>query len=231
MPIVHIGAMMLAEVMNAIVANPGKVVPDEQTVQTVAQWPFVVATIVFGSVIVTLFWLLYRQMTRTLDEFKAQRNEDHKNTQLALDELRLGVVSMSNKLNENSEVIGEVETFIEEAQLVFNPETGRLAQIIDKCDGNKSELCIMHEEVKKLYEWHDVRGQDGVPVWYVRQSLESAIQELSGAIKQLNTNTISTANLLGQIQSDLGNFTRNTKDDIDELRTEVKNLKSTLGKK
>lgn len=41
----------------------------------------------------------------------------------------------------------------------------------------------MAERVEKLYEWHNRMDEDGVPVWYVRKSLEKAISDLATAIK------------------------------------------------
>ncbi len=33
-----------------------------------------------------------------------------------------------------------------------------------------------------LHEWHNVRDNDGVPIWYVRRSLEEAINKLADNI-------------------------------------------------
>ena len=40
----------------------------------------------------------------------------------------------------------------------------------------------IHANVVWLREIHDVKDADGVPVWYVRQSLEHAIEKLSESI-------------------------------------------------
>lgn len=41
----------------------------------------------------------------------------------------------------------------------------------------------MYMQVKDLWDWHNIRDSDGVPVWYVRKSLEDAIKELSNSIR------------------------------------------------
>ena len=52
----------------------------------------------------------------------------------------------------------------------------------DKID----KMCVMLDTLKHqtadLHEWHAVKDAEGVPVWYVRRSLEEAIKELSGNI-------------------------------------------------
>lgn len=41
------------------------------------------------------------------------------------------------------------------------------------------------EKVKELHEWHDRRDADGVPVWYVRKSLEDIIKQNADAVTML----------------------------------------------
>jgi hypothetical protein len=49
------------------------------------------------------------------------------------------------------------------------------------------ELRRMTEQIQKLYDWHDQRDRDGVPVWYVRESLERHIEQLTAALRDLIT--------------------------------------------
>lgn len=46
----------------------------------------------------------------------------------------------------------------------------------------------MFREVHELYEMHNVKDPDGVPVWYVRRSLETAIVKLTEVIEKVGTN-------------------------------------------
>jgi hypothetical protein len=41
-------------------------------------------------------------------------------------------------------------------------------------------------QLQRLYDWHNIMDQDGVPVWYVRQSLEDAIGKLSTNLENQN---------------------------------------------
>jgi len=39
-----------------------------------------------------------------------------------------------------------------------------------------------NEQVRELHEWHDRKDADGVPVWYVRKSLEEIIKQNAEAV-------------------------------------------------
>ena len=45
----------------------------------------------------------------------------------------------------------------------------------------------MGRQISDLWDWHNQRDSDGVPVWYVRQSLESAIEKLATSLEGLTT--------------------------------------------
>ncbi len=47
------------------------------------------------------------------------------------------------------------------------------------------QLAKLIAEVTDLHKWHDRQDADGVPVWYVRSSLEESVGELAKAIEQL----------------------------------------------
>jgi len=52
------------------------------------------------------------------------------------------------------------------------------------------------EQVNKLYDQHQVKDSDGVPVWYVRRSLEDAV-------KSLSTNVNKQSDLLRELVTEV----------------------------
>ena len=58
-------------------------------------------------------------------------------------------------------------------------EMGRLIEQNKQLDSRCSQNARVLEE---LYKLHDVKDGDGVPIWYVKQSLESAIEKLADNI-------------------------------------------------
>ena len=49
----------------------------------------------------------------------------------------------------------------------------------------KDLLFKLKNQVDDLYKWHDQRDADGVPVWYIRRSLEEAIVKLAASQESL----------------------------------------------
>lgn len=53
----------------------------------------------------------------------------------------------------------------------------------------EEEACIFSQKDRNvlydLHRWHDRMDEDGVPVWYVRSSLEGNVKQLTVAIEQL----------------------------------------------
>ena len=44
------------------------------------------------------------------------------------------------------------------------------------------KLDELSRQMENLYDWHNVRDQDGVPVWYFKRSLEDTLDKLSDSI-------------------------------------------------
>lgn len=42
-------------------------------------------------------------------------------------------------------------------------------------------------KLEKLYDWHNALDDEGVPIWYVRKSLEEGIKTLTASIDTLHT--------------------------------------------
>jgi len=54
-----------------------------------------------------------------------------------------------------------------------------LDRVLSMLKGRGIDLQKMSRQTDSLYDWHNVRGEDGVPVWYVRKSLEEAMITLA----------------------------------------------------
>jgi len=72
--------------------------------------------------------------------------------------------------------------------------------------------------VKDLWDWHSVKDADGVPIWYVKRSLEDRIQILSDNMK-------ADAERLAQYSQDISKL---NEDRIDELKEVITNYNKTI---
>ena len=62
------------------------------------------------------------------------------------------------------------------------------------CGVSREDFMVVKDQVKELHDWHAREDEDGVKVWYVRRSLEHAIEKLASAITQ-------QANVLTEIKN------------------------------
>lgn len=68
--------------------------------------------------------------------------------------------------------------------------------ISDKVDKIELKLDNVAQISKIMYDWHDKSDEDGVKIWYVRRSLEEALQENVRAINILAKNSETQTRLL-----------------------------------
>jgi len=66
------------------------------------------------------------------------------------------------------------------------------AFVIKKRNGKHEYECIecikkiksISKQTDDLHRWHDVRDDEGIPVWHIRKSLEKAIIKLADNVKE-----------------------------------------------
>jgi gas vesicle protein len=78
---------------------------------------------------------------------------------------------------------------------------------------NQQILRSMEKQIDDLYKWHDVRDSDGVPKWFIRDSLEETM-------KVMNNNMDKLANNIGEqtvVLKELVRQVRKTDDDVARL--------------
>ena len=61
---------------------------------------------------------------------------------------------------------------------------------------SKQETKLALKQIEQLWNWHNKTDQDGVPVWYVRKSLEDVIFKLSENLENQNRLIESNSRIL-----------------------------------
>lgn len=61
---------------------------------------------------------------------------------------------------------------------------GLLAVLVGREVIRMTNESVIHQYIRELHQWHAKTDNDGVPVWYVRQSLEDAISRLADNIEK-----------------------------------------------
>lgn len=99
-----------------------------------------------------------------------------------------------------------------------NTET-RLKALESGLKSNGEKLEQMKNKLDTLYDWHDKSDQDGVKIWYIRKSLETALDKHAEAVATLAKN----AELQTQILQQLVEANK-------ELHTEIRSLQRNSSK-
>jgi len=55
------------------------------------------------------------------------------------------------------------------------------------------------QQIDEMYDWHDKSDQDGVKIWYIRQSLENVLRDNANAIGVLAKNSELQTSLLKEM--------------------------------
>lgn len=77
--------------------------------------------------------------------------------------------------------------------------------------GHKTNGKFTHEDrdmLKDLWNWHNHNDADGVKVWYVRRSLEVAVNRLADGIENLERMTVVSTDVLKEMSQELRDMRR-----------------------
>jgi len=88
-----------------------------------------------------------------------------------------------------------------------------LIRMVQSEDRMVKMLDDIQKRTQEMHQWHNVKDHDGVPVWYVRRSLEDAIIKLAATIDK-QTEFFSALTLAS----------RDQKRDIEEIKEAVEKI-------
>lgn len=71
--------------------------------------------------------------------------------------------------------------------------------IAERTEKTEIKVDSVLQLTRTMYDWHDISDEDGVKVWYVRRSLEEALQENVRAINILAKNSETQTRLLQEL--------------------------------
>jgi hypothetical protein len=75
----------------------------------------------------------------------------------------------------------------------------QIEQSVSETKELKSKVDNVAREVHTMYEWHDKDDQDGVKVWYIRQSLENVLRDNASAVAAIAKNSELQTRLLEEM--------------------------------
>lgn len=88
---------------------------------------------------------------------------------------------------------------IQNSEARFESLTKSLQSVDEKLIKIDSKVDNLVEQTEEMYEWHNKSDQDGVKVWYVRQSLENALRDNAKAVEAIAKNIELQTRLLEEM--------------------------------
>ena len=79
-------------------------------------------------------------------------------------------------------VIREVLGFLEKRRI--NGDGGSEKVMKEYMEGTYERVNRIEHQVDDLFNWHNQRDQDGIPLWYVKRSFEESIKEMAEAMRE-----------------------------------------------
>lgn len=73
---------------------------------------------------------------------------------------------------------------------------------------NNTLLDLMAKQIHELHEWHAVTDEDGVKIWYLRRSLENAIEKLTSNLDMQTQLLREMVISMKETRSDMESFMR-----------------------
>jgi hypothetical protein len=93
----------------------------------------------------------------------------------------------------------------------------RLKALEEGVKGLDTRVKNTQDLIEDLHEWHDKSDQDGVKIWYIRRSLEDALNKNAAAVEALAKNAEMQTTLLQsmiEVQRDLHSELRITRENL-----------------
>lgn len=104
------------------------------------------------------------------------------------------------------------------------PEIAQIEDTLEYVESLNERVIFIQKKIEDLWEWHAVKDNDGVPIWYVRRTLEESINRLDKSVMVLKDQMQLSLHKLNDVL--------NTNDDLsdrlqrvnDERVSELKSL-------
>lgn len=107
-------------------------------------------------------------------------------------EIKNNVLEINVETKKLSKDLSKLDSIIDNVQTLENKELSNLDQIDSKVAALSNRFSETERNIHDLWEWHSVRDSDGVPIWYVKRSLEDSINKLKVSIESLDKSCIES---------------------------------------
>lgn len=142
----------------------------------------------FGVLLaIALAWIVFRE--KQLLSNKDEKEEDKKLEKDAdIAKLLFLVEEFRVETEKGLSQISNVNPLIEQVFSMEKSGNNKLEKIYSHVTALEGKAAEIERKTKDLWDWHSVRDQDGIPIWYHRRTTEESIYKLKEAIDLLDRN-------------------------------------------
>jgi chromosome segregation ATPase len=135
-------------------------------------------------------------------------------------------------MNGGSEKVESKPDNTELEKILYENLKNGLTDVSDKTSSIDIKLSDIERKVQDLHDWHAVKDAEGVPLWYVRRSLEGSITSLEKSVTDLKTQMQENLKYLDNVinaRDDASEKLQKINDErITELRSIIENYNNTM---
>jgi hypothetical protein len=95
--------------------------------------------------------------------------------------------------------VAHIRSSIHQKKIFSNVE--EVLADVSKIKGIEEKMTHVHNQTDDLWDWHNISGEDGVKLWYVRKSLEVAIRDLTEVLHGVDKKDSEMVSTLSKINS------------------------------
>lgn len=88
---------------------------------------------------------------------------------------------------------------LQSSEIKLKSISEQMNTVVSETKDLKSKIDSVAKQTHTLYEWHDKDDQDGVKVWYIRQSLENVLRDNARAVAAIAKNSELQTRLLEEM--------------------------------
>jgi hypothetical protein len=142
---------------------------------------------IFGALFaISLAWIVYREknLLGKPDKEDDEKEEAEKNIDKIislLDDIKTNQDAAFKKIDVFSPIIEQIHS-------MEKNELSKLDKIINFNSSVDPKINDIEKKTVDLWNWHSVKDSDGIPVWYVRRSLEDSLSKLKDSFEQFDKN-------------------------------------------
>ena len=152
---------------------------------------------IFGVLFaLSLAWIVFREKQLFGKSPPKDQVEDVEKIRPEVDKLLYIVEEIKKKQEETSKQIIDMAPTVGQIYDLEKTELANIEKLGIQINGIDTKFSDLEKKTQDLWDWHAVKDDEGVPLWYVRRSLEESINNLEASVGALQLSIVSVNDTL-----------------------------------